>query len=382
MWGVTPPKSGGDNSVLGLALSIAKHANCTLATVDEHIEQIIERPSIEGLRILNLPASDHRKNKISRLKIPKILYGNTPPKRSLRYAHSKILQDTLAKITKNYDAVVLNHPWMWPALKKAMQHNAPPIIYDAHNVESLILKKSNNSKLINFFSSASARNIEKDICKHASQIWCCTEDDATSFIADFGATIRSKTLIGFKGRHPSSAEIKKFSERGPTAVFVGSNWGPNNLASTFINEILAPQLKEIEFHIIGSVGSTIKKPAKNIVIRGYIDDLDAELSNHRVALNPTTSGSGINIKMLDYMATGTPIVTTAFGARGIQGVSGIFSKTSELSDFGSEVNKLIHDESYWECRSLDARQSFSEKFTWDQIGQQAAVCLQKAAKSR
>ena len=129
MWGVIPPRSGGDNSVLGLALSTAKHANCTLATIDENISEIIECPPIGDLNILKLPASDHRRNRLNRLAAPKLLYGNTPPKRSLRYAHSAVLRDSLTKLTGNYDAVVLNHPWMWPALKTAMQRNAPPIIY-------------------------------------------------------------------------------------------------------------------------------------------------------------------------------------------------------------------------------------------------------------
>ena len=36
------------------------------------------------------------------------------------------------------------------------------------------------------------------------------------------------------------------------------------------------------------------------------------------AINPMFSGAGINIKMLEFMAVGLPIISTEFGSRGIK----------------------------------------------------------------
>ena len=36
-----------------------------------------------------------------------------------------------------------------------------------------------------------------------------------------------------------------------------------------------------------------------------------------LAINPVTTGSGTNLKMLDYMAAGVPVLSTPHGARGL-----------------------------------------------------------------
>lgn len=382
MWNVAPPKSGGDHSVLGLALSVSQYAKCTLATVDESIDGVTACDSIGNLEIIKLPARDYRHAFLSRLSTPRTLYGNTATKRALRYANSRQLRLALKALTKEHNAVVVTHPWMWPTLKSALDDQSVAVIYDAHNVEHLLLQSSAESALVRFFSARAALSIEKDLCSHASQVWCCTEEDATSFGNSFGDELKKKYLTGFKGRNPTKSNPTTFNERSRSAVFVGSAWEPNKVAATFINEILAPELPNIDFHIVGSVGSSIANPSENVRIRGHIADLDEELFKHRVALNPTSTGSGINIKMLDYMATGTPIITTAFGARGFLNQAEPVMKTFALDDFGQELARLMSDEPYWTARSANARQSFGDQFTWEKIGIKAAAGLSDSVKDR
>ena len=59
-----------------------------------------------------------------------------------------------------------------------------------------------------------------------------------------------------------------------------------------------------------------------------------------VALNPVTTGSGTNIKMLDYFAAGVPVISTPFGARGLGIRSGEHYLAAEPDGFGDVLRQL------------------------------------------
>jgi glycosyltransferase involved in cell wall biosynthesis len=82
---------------------------------------------------------------------------------------------------------------------------------------------------------------------------------------------------------------------------------------------------------------------KNLIFYGRVDNEKYRkiLYASDVAINPVKHGSGINIKMLDYMAVGLPIVTTKQGARGLE----LDKKyISDLNDFKSKLMKLADAE--------------------------------------
>ena len=58
---------------------------------------------------------------------------------------------------------------------------------------------------------------------------------------------------------------------------------------------------------------------RNVKLFGQVsnEELDKIIKAADIAICPIQTGSGIQIKMLDYMASGLPIVTTHTGARGL-----------------------------------------------------------------
>lgn len=56
---------------------------------------------------------------------------------------------------------------------------------------------------------------------------------------------------------------------------------------------------------------------ENIELMADVDDLGPVLSRSTVAVNPAVSGSGVNIKLLDYLGAAIPTVTTTLGVAGI-----------------------------------------------------------------
>ena len=88
---------------------------------------------------------------------------------------------------------------------------------------------------------------------------------------------------------------------------------------------------------------------KNIIFFGRVDNEKYRklLYASDIAINPVKHGSGINIKMLDYMAVGLPVVTTKQGARGLfldkKHISELGNFKSRILQFLISGNKISYD---------------------------------------
>lgn len=75
-----------------------------------------------------------------------------------------------------------------------------------------------------------------------------------------------------------------------------------------------------------------------------------------VAVAPLRAGSGTPIKILEAMADGTPVVTTAIGAAGLDGLQGDeLSRGETADDFAAAVIRLLADRAFAEQQTLAAR---------------------------
>ena len=104
------------------------------------------------------------------------------------------------------------------------------------------------------------------------------------------------------------------------AVFFGS-WHPPNLAAARVILWLAPQLPQVQFVLGGTHGDAFPahEVPDNVVFTGQVIERVKRtlLAAADVALNPVLHGSGTNLKVIEYLAAGVPVVSTAFGVRGL-----------------------------------------------------------------
>jgi glycosyltransferase, group 1 family len=59
---------------------------------------------------------------------------------------------------------------------------------------------------------------------------------------------------------------------------------------------------------------------RNVIVKGFVEDLDKEYADARVVIAPIYEGAGTNIKILEAMQMHRPCVTTLEGARGFTDV--------------------------------------------------------------
>lgn len=147
-------------------------------------------------------------------------------------------------------------------------------------------------------------------------------------------------------------------------IFVGSyDYGPNREAVTHIEELIAPELPEIEFLLVGR--DTPKSTLTNIRSLGFVEDLPGILAFADCALCPLTTGSGTKLKMLDYLAAGLPTVTTPTGAQGLSIVDGIHCLVRDLSEFSSSIERLksdpvLREGLMYSCREVGQQHDWSK----------------------
>jgi glycosyltransferase involved in cell wall biosynthesis len=104
---------------------------------------------------------------------------------------------------------------------------------------------------------------------------------------------------------------------------------------------------------------------------GEVDDEAKEivLSTVDCAINPMAMGSGTNLKMLDYFASGVPVISTPHGARGLSVVDGGHLQLSDMSHFAQALARLQGEvgTDAWAQRIAAARLLVQERYGWSVI---------------
>jgi len=178
-------------------------------------------------------------------------------------------------------------------------------------------------------------------------------------------------------RPPTDEEKRAAREtlgiEGPAAIFIGSAFPPNIQAVEFIARRLAPALPGITFLVCGAVSETQEllscrtDGARNLRCVGPVTEEQKRccLWAADVGLNPMFAGSGTNVKMFDFMAAGLPVISTATGARGIDGgqANGLF--VCEPWNIAQTLSRLAEDPSH--SGGAAARQLVVDRHSWKKI---------------
>ncbi|KJZ18502.1 glycosyltransferase [Loktanella sp. S4079] len=104
----------------------------------------------------------------------------------------------------------------------------------------------------------------------------------------------------------------------PHAVFMGSQHAGNHRALAFLREEVWPKLREklpeAKLHVVGSIASTVdsaEAAEEGLSLIGRVEDLSSIASPDAIGVAPMQFGSGIPIKVVDYLAIGLPVIVTS-----------------------------------------------------------------------
>ncbi len=217
---------------------------------------------------------------------------------------------------------------------------------------------------------------EKYYWEHCDRLVTMSEDDK-EFIA---AQIGSRTPIDVVANGVDTAwfsEQKFARRREPTLLSVGTfKWLPNVEAVRFLVQKVWPLIKQkrkdAKLWVVGNAPTAeiLRLAAQDpqIEVSGRIADIREAFGGAHVLLAPVFSGKGTRYKILEAMASGTPIIATSTAVEGLgvrQRHEVIIADTAET--MASEALQLLDDERLQKKLSVNGRAFVKSHYDWDLI---------------
>ena len=159
-----------------------------------------------------------------------------------------------------------------------------------------------------------------------------------------------------------------------TVVFVGNlGYFPNiDAARWFIAQMpsVRAAVAGAELHLIGARPTAslhrLAKHVDGVHVIGPVANVHTRLAQAAVAVAPMRAGSGQQIKILEAMATGTPVVATSSAAEAIDARDGYELLIADRPDhFTAAVIRLLVDRQFAASLAKAARELIERRYTWD-----------------
>lgn len=395
---IDPPTGGGRLRLLGLYHNLG-YPTHYVGTYDWPGEPFRDHMLSATLREIDVPLS--KQHHAAAAALSQSIGGHPVidvafPRQS---AHSPAYHEQALAQLKTAKVAIFSHPWIYPQLEKHLDPQQQLRIYDAHNVEAVLRYQLLSDKGESGEGLARlVAEVEAAICRDADVIFACSHQDRERFHRLYEIPY-SKIRVVPNGVFTEKVTPCSDSERlharraldisldKTLAIFIGSNYAPNREAVEFILTTLAPRLPGVVFLIVGGAGADFTGTAnlpQNAILTGQIPEEQKRLALAAadLALNTMFSGSGTNIKMLEYMAAALPIISTPIGARGLRASTPQPFLTVQPADVAEAISGLSASRDLRRQLGEAARKEAISAYSWERISSDIGRLLPRLYQNR
>lgn len=195
---------------------------------------------------------------------------------------------------------------------------------------------------------------------------------------------------------PMGVDTEHFAPRPGTArgrriVFTGNlSYFPNVDAACHFAEEIFPLVRRrdpaVTFEIAGvNPSRTIQALGRleGVRVVGFVDDMAAFLNSSAVAVCPLRSGSGQQIKVLEAMACGVPVVASTYATEGLRAAAGEeYLLANDPESFAEQVLKLLDDDELARRLGGAGRRHVGMHHGWEQSARQLEAEIESAVTER
>lgn len=199
--------------------------------------------------------------------------------------------------------------------------------------------------------------------------------------------------------NPNGVDLSKFSfvspeSRDPSSeiIFTGNmSYFPNaNAVLWFVEQVLPlvhQSLPDVRFVIVGANPSdSVKRLADSnpsVRVTGFVESVQDFLARAALAVVPLQAGSGMQFKVIESMATGTPLVVTPYALGGIDAIEGQhLLVSSDAKDFADKVVLLMKSQSLRTSLSQNGRRLVEERFAWEKTVSDLELVFEEAIRTK
>ena len=251
----------------------------------------------------------------------------------------------------------------------------PRYVLDEHNIEYEILKRTaegSGTKLRKLYNTVNWRKLQRE----ERDAWQRFDGVALTSVRDEQILHEQAPKVPTKVV-PNGVDVDLFRGTGKPVVpgemlFFGAlSYYPNTDGlHYFIDEILPrilAQRPSARLRIVGPnpASETVARASASVEVVGFVDDLRPEIERAAAIVVPLRLGGGTRLKIVEAMAMGRPIISTALGAEGIDVVHG---KNVLLADdpdaFANEVVRVLDNPALGASLGAAARELAEQRYSW------------------
>lgn len=248
-----------------------------------------------------------------------------------------------------------------------------PVVYGSQNVEFDYVSAECGGGWVRRMAGRRMRQLEARLAGRAARIFACTDADGDRFRELYGVTPDRITVLpngidlaAVDSTRAASRRRYRPSRLPRRAVFSGSDTSHNRAAVREIVTRIAPRLeRQVEFVILGPCARRVSGGVN--VILDAREDVATYAGPDTIGLNPVTTGSGSNLKVLHYLACDLPVLSTPFGMRGFEDLAP-WALTAELDRFADALTGNLP--------GTDGLRAQLARYEWSAIAERAVEAYQ------
>lgn len=203
------------------------------------------------------------------------------------------------------------------------------VVYGSQNVEYDYARAECRSKWSADVVGRRIARLERELIARSDHVFAVSAGDSRRFTDLYGAAAAAMTVApnGIDSIRHGIRDDRRAVERFPglaslaaRGLYSGSDVAHNRVAVQFILNHVAPRRPDVGFVIHGTCGKSFARACRlpNVFFDPDPDRfIDYTAPGFR-GLNPVTTGSGSNLKLLHYLSYGMPVTSTPFGMRGFE----------------------------------------------------------------
>lgn len=242
----------------------------------------------------------------------------------------------------NPDVIVVEHVQMAWA-QRSVRWRVPTVL-NAHNVEHEMYRELaalRHGSLTAWALHREARLMERwerASAARATEIWTLTDEDARWFqAASPKAQVRQFDVPASAAAAPAGAEFD-------IGILGTWTWQPNRAGLEWFLDHVVPLLPEdVDIRVAGRGGEWIARRAPRVQWAGLVPSASAFLHAARVIAVPSVTGGGVQVKTLDAIASGRPVVATSVALRGIRDTPGQVIQSDDPAQFASILRRTLSE---------------------------------------
>lgn len=232
---------------------------------------------------------------------------------------------------------------------------------------------------------------EKHYWNSCDKLIVMSEDDKNFIAKEIGQA--NKIAVVSNGVDTAWFEEKeKKLPNEPTLLSVGTfNWLPNVEAVNFLVNEVWPKVKtkinNAKLWIVGNAPTPevykYQEQDSSIVVTGGIPDIRDAFNGAHILMAPVFSGKGTRYKILEAMASHTPIIATDIAVEGLGVKNGEHVLTCNTAqEMADQAVKLLQDLSLREKLAKNGFKFVKDNFDWQQISVKLDNIYKEIGKKR